>query len=288
LHPHAQRCLFKDLEKITSPVLISTHSPEIVECCDPLGLIKFSLNFQNEISAHQLNPSKFTREDLKLLERMMRSGRADAFFAKSLIIVEGASETIALPAFADFLAKNLDREGVSVVPADSNAFSFIMNSCSKANFDIPAVVMFDTDACTHNTLVNEAFKSGLIDKNKRDSYSNETEQNRRILLESLGWIPVVEAFEEEIGNSGYLSLMLVVIEKEGMTSSLDRYLIDKSLSKDARGVSKFIKSKGGKSLKIPIATAVANAVQTVGHVPPCFERAITQAIQLASGNPTTP
>ena len=283
LHPHAQRCLFKDLDKIASPILISTHSPEIVECCDPLGLVKLSINSQNIISAHQLNSQRFTRDDLKLLERMMRSGRADAFFAKSLIIVEGASETIALPAFADFLNKNLDREGVSVVGADSNAFSFILNSCNKTNFDIPAIVTFDSDACTNNQLVNDAFKSGLIDVNKRDSFTHETAANRQILLESLGWIPVVESFEEEIANSGYLPLMLSVIQKESMTASLDQYLRDKALSKNAAGVSKFIKSKIGKSLKIPIATAVANEVHTIGRVPQCFERAINNAITIASG-----
>jgi hypothetical protein len=94
---------------------------------------------------------------------------------------------------------------------------------------------------------------------------------------------VIESFEEEVANSGYLPLMLTVIQSEGMTTSLDQYLRDNSLLKNANGVSKFIKSKIGKSLKVPIATAVANEVQTIGQVPQCFERAILQAIQLASG-----
>lgn len=288
LHPHAQRCLFKDLERITSPILISTHSPEIVECCDPLGLIKLSLTSQNIVSAHQLDPVHFTSDDLKLLMRMMRAGRADAFFAKALIIVEGDSETIAIPAFADFLNKNLDREGVSVVGADSNAFSFILKSCSPKNFNIPAIVAFDTDACSNNSLIAEAYKSGLIDRQRRDTISHQPPLERQRLLESLGWISVVESFEEEVGNSGYFPTILKVIDTEGMTSTLDQFLMTNSLSKDVKGVTQFVKSKNGKHLKIPIAIAVANEVHIIGRVPPCFERAINRAIELASGHSAIP
>ena len=49
---------------------------------------------------------------------MMRAGRADAFFARTIIVVEGASEVVALPAFAEQIGCNLDRDGISVVPAD--------------------------------------------------------------------------------------------------------------------------------------------------------------------------
>ncbi len=55
LHPQAQRCLLKDLEKIDGPVLLTTHSPGIVECSDPLGLIRLTSTDQNQFSGFMGN-----------------------------------------------------------------------------------------------------------------------------------------------------------------------------------------------------------------------------------------
>jgi putative ATP-dependent endonuclease of OLD family len=290
LHPHAQRSLFKDLEKIQSPVLLTTHSPQIVECCDPLGIVKLSVDHQNAISAYQINAHNFNEDDLKFLSRMMRSGRSDAFFAKSIIVVEGVSETIALPAFAEFLGSNLDREGVSVVPAESNSYSYILNTCHKDNFCIPYIITYDSDALQNsNDLIKEAFKSRCLDKTICDSLSQASPTQRQTMLESIGWISVVQCFEEEISRAGYLPVVLKVIEDAGAKHSLEQYLTQNNLSKDAFGVSQFLKKiRSGTGLKVQVARAVANEVENIGKVPPCFERAIKEAIQLASGSGELP
>lgn len=287
LHPHAQRCLFKDLEKIKNPILLTTHSPEIVECCDPLGLIKFSVTQHNEVTTHQINSQTFDKADLKLLERMLRSGRADSFFAKTMIIVEGASEVIALPAFAEQIGYNLDREGISIVSADGNSFAFILNSCSKENFYIPSVVTFDSDACfSDNSLVREAFKSGYISKESSDSVSKDAGEKRLDLLKSIGWIPAIESFEEEIGECGYLPLILRIIEEEGLTQKLDEYLSTNTLAKDPKSVARFIR-KSAKRLKVPIASTIALEVKSINRIPLCYDKAIREAVRLSSGNGLT-
>jgi len=285
LHPQAQRCLFKDLEKIDAPVLLTTHSPAIVECSDPLGLIRLTLTNQNQVTAHQVDPSKIDKNDLKLLARMMRSGRADAFFARAIIVVEGPSEVIALPAFAEQIGYSLDRDGISVVPADGNSFSYILHACNDKHFSIPTVVTFDTDVLeSSNDLLNEAYKSGLItEKDRNDSASSPAESRRRI-LETMGWVPVIPDFEEEIARIGYLPLILRVIDEAEATKSLETFLTKKNLTKDAHGVAQFLNGpRRGKSLKVPVARAVANEVEIIGRIPDCFDRAIRQAVVLSTG-----
>jgi len=287
LHPQAQRCLFKNLEKIGGPVLLTTHSPTIAECSNPLGLIRLTFTDQNQITAQQIDQSKMVKDDLKLLARMMRSGHADAFFARAIIIVEGPSEVIALPAFADQIGHRLDRDGISVVPANGNAFSCILRSCSSDHFSIPTIVVFDTDVLQHsNDLLKQAYKVGLINKEARNAGKNAPAELRQRILEEVGWIPAVLNFEEEVARIGYLQLILEVIEEAGAMLSLENFLTENDLRKDPHGVAQFLNEKRRKSLKVPVAYAVAENVETVGKVPHCFERAIKEAVKLATGGET--
>jgi len=285
LHPQAQRCLLKDLEKIDGPVLLTTHSPGIVECSDPLGLIRLTSTDQNQVTVHQLNPSKIGEKDLRLLARMMRSGRADAFFARAIIVVEGPSEVIALPAFAEQIGCSLDRDGISVVPAEGNSFSYILRSCNDEHFSIPTVVTFDTDALqSNNNLLKEAYKAGLITEEVRNAGENGSAESRQGKLEAISWIPTIPNFEGEIARIGYLPLILKVIDELGATRSLENFIAKNSLSKDAHGVTQFLnRTQRGKGLKVPVARAVANEVEIVGRIPDCFDRAIRQAVVLSTG-----
>lgn len=284
LHPHAQRCLFKDLEKIDEPVLLTTHSPAIVECSDPLGLIRLTSTNQNQVIAHQIDSSKIDENDLKLLARMMRSGRADAFFARALIVVEGPSEVIALPAFAKQIGYSLDREGISVLPADGNSFSYILRACNNDHFGVPTVITFDTDALkSSNDLLNEAYKAGLINEDIRNAGKNGLAEARQRTLKTIDWVPVIPNFEEEIAQIGYLPSILKVIDELGATQSLENFITKKSFTKDAHGVAQFLNgSRRGKGLKVPVARAVANEVEIIRHIPDCFDRAIRQAVTLAT------
>lgn len=288
LHPQALRCLFKVLEGIDRPALLTTHSPAIVECSNPLGLVRLTADDQNQVRAHQLNQSRISKEDLKFLARMMRSGRAEAFFARAIIVVEGPSEEIVLPHFADCIRCSLDREGISVIPAHGNSFLYILHSCNCDNFSIPTVVTFDTDALKkNNNLLRDACKAGLIDKKTRDSGKNEKAEFRQTILERIGWIPVIQNFEEEIARNGYLPLILEVIENEGATKSLENFLDEKNIGKNAHGVSQFLNHQRGDYLKVPVAYAVADQVEIVGKVPNCFVRAIEKAVGLAEGGDTS-
>ncbi len=285
LHPQAQRCLFKDLEKINAPVLLTTHSPAITESSNPLGLIRLTSTNKNQVTAHQLNSLAIDENDIKLLARMMRAGRADAFFARAIIVVEGPSEVIALSAFAEQIECRLDRDGISVVPADGNSFSYILCSCDDQHFSIPTVVTFDTDALqSNNNLLKEAYKAGLIGEKDRDAGKTGSSDDRQKTLEKIGWIPVIPNFEEEIARVGYLSLILKVIDEFGATQSLENFIANNPLTKDAHGVAQFLnRTPRGKNLKVPVARAVANEAELVGRIPDCFDKAIRQAVVLSTG-----
>jgi hypothetical protein len=197
--------------------------------------------------------------------------------------VEGQSELMALPAFADAISTNLARDGISIVSADGNRFAYLLRSFSKSGFGIPSVTVFDSDSFRQgNVLLRVASSAGVIDATEMAIAKNASIPDRVKLLEGKGWIAALENFEEEVCGAGYSQEVAAVIDAEGAGPKLAAYLRSNGLSANPRGYSRFINSEDGKYLKIPVALAIANAVKSKKIVPRCYSDAIARAISLAN------
>jgi predicted ATP-dependent endonuclease of OLD family len=176
---------------------------------------------------------------LKDLAQLMRGGRSELFFARALIIVEGQSEVITFPEFANALGCDMDRDGISVVNAESNNFAYILKSCSTSQFSIPSVVTYDTDALKDtNNLLKEACKAELIDVATRDTGSNNVDgivAIRKAILDKIGWFAAEECFEEEVCRCGYMDVILQAIHDN-----------DPDHHSDYRAFERFLQSGGYK------------------------------------------
>ena len=291
LHPHAQRRLFKDLLKINAPVVMTTHSPEIVKYSDPKNLVLLRATAPDETCTYQLGTS-LSEQDSKGLEQLMRGGRAEIFFARSIIIVEGQSELIALPAFAEALGCDLDRDGISLVSADGNNYAFILRACASGQFEIPIVVTYDTDvlSTSHTSKFLRPIRDlGLITPEEfqaHKSHTNCPDSARKALLTGIGWIGAEECFEEVVCHSGYLDVVIQTVENITSSQDLTDYLTRSGYNRDPNGLVQFIKFQEKEqsiSLKIPVARAVAEAVSSVKRVPECYAHAIQRATLLSLG-----
>ena len=252
LHPHAQRRLFRELASIDAPVIITTHSPALVKQTDPLSIVLFRSS-SDVTTSYQLDRNNIDESDLKNLQLLIRGGRSELFFARSIIIVEGPSEIIAMPAFAEVLGCDLDRDGISLVVADGNCYSFILKSCSTNSFSIPSVVTYDTDELFNsNKLLNEAYKAGLINntqKREMDSFT-ETEryEKRRAVLDDLGWFGADECFEKSVCEFGYIQTVIDAINNNDPEYYSDQRAFESFLRNNGnkvttKNVAKFIKKK---------------------------------------------
>ncbi len=286
VHPHAQRRLFQDLDSVNTPVIITTHSSAIVKNADPRDLILFR-SISETTHSFQLDREKISEEDLSNLSQLMRGGRSELFFARAIIIVEGESELLSFPAFADALGCNLDRDGISLVDAGSNNFSYILRSCSSSQFSIPTVVTYDSDALVHsNNLLKEACSAGLIEKNVLELWKNALPDKKievgKQILGPLGWIAVDKCFEEQAALNGYLNVILQAIENKDADNhsdkkALEAFLNQSNLQINADNIAFFVTQKR-KTLKIPISHAIAKSVSTIKSVPECYANAIRKAV----------
>ena len=292
LHPHAQRSLFKDLAEINAPIFLTTHSPSIVKYADPFSLILLRSIASDETQAFQLDPNKLEGTARKELSYFMREGKAEVFFSRAILIVEGESELITLPAFAELLGCDLDRDGISLVSADGyGKYSFIIRACQNDQFKIPVTVTYDTDILkTKNQLIDAAFEAKLIEDSVRLSCQenvHKVQSKRKKVLTEIGWIGADECFEEEVLRNGYLDVAIQAIKDEdpvndSHSKALDSYLQQESLDRDATGIAAFI-TKKRKNLKIPVARAVANAANRIKKVPACYADAIRKAVVESTG-----
>lgn len=114
LHPQLQLKFIKYLSEDNQQLqcILSTHSP-VLSSKVPLE----NLTLMQEGVAYPLRKG-FTAllpEDYVFLEKFLDSTKANMFFARGVLFVEGIAEVILLPKIADLLGRSLEDYGVSLV-----------------------------------------------------------------------------------------------------------------------------------------------------------------------------
>lgn len=120
LHPQRQLRLMEFLESATKAegdrravqVIVTTHSPNLASKISLKNLVL--LQGQRAFSLDE-QETELAAGDYRFLERFLDVTKANLFFARGLLIVEGDSEAILLPTLAELLGHDLTEHGVSIV-----------------------------------------------------------------------------------------------------------------------------------------------------------------------------
>jgi predicted ATP-dependent endonuclease of OLD family len=169
LHPQMQRSLYKTLRRIgqTNQVIYTTHSPHFVAIPDyhEVRLVRKGAT-GTTVTASELPTDKRRRE--KLIKELDPE-RNELFFANRLLLVEGDTEKLAMPAYATRLGLDLDRAGATIVEVGGkrNLPEFLAIATS---FGIPTGVVYDEDASDFKDKREEekAFNERLDNEAKTD------------------------------------------------------------------------------------------------------------------------
>jgi len=157
LHPQMQRSLYKTIREIgkTNQVLYITHSPNFVTIP----------NFDEIImTSKDENGTKVTKSSLPLDQRLkdkyqkeLNAERSELFFAKKILIVEGDTEKMSLPIYADRMKIDLDKKGCSIIEVGGkrNLIDYVEICLS---FSIPVGVVYDTDSSDFRGKADEETK----------------------------------------------------------------------------------------------------------------------------------
>ena len=176
LHPQAQLRLINYLQneynKNDVQIIISTHSPILASKINLKNLILMKNGVGYDLSYEK---TKLEKGDYLFLQRFLDSTKANLFFARGIIMVEGDAENILIPVIADIIGYPLEKYGVSIVNVGSTAFlrySRIMIREDGENIKIPVSVITDCD------IKPEYFKSSEeIDSKINESKVAQIEKN---------------------------------------------------------------------------------------------------------------
>lgn len=155
LHPNMQYKFLKFLnenqESEVRQVFVTSHSPNITAAADLNDIIILN-KFDDEVNISY--PGRVfdddNPEDLKsknYVQRFLDVTKADMFFAKSLILVEGISEQLLVPEFAKILNSDITDSHVSVINIGGKYFDHFLKlfDVSKSEYAIKKRIACITD-----------------------------------------------------------------------------------------------------------------------------------------------
>ncbi|MEO9959956.1 MAG: TOPRIM nucleotidyl transferase/hydrolase domain-containing protein, partial [Nisaea sp.] len=154
LHPQMQLRLMELLELRSKPgsgrvqVLATTHSPSLAAKAD---IEAMTLLAERKTFPLAHTSTALERSDYAFLRRFLDVTKANLFFARAVIIVEGDAENLLLPALAEALGRPLAKYGVSVVNVGHRGlfrYSRIFQRSDGAIFPVRVACLADRDIPT--------------------------------------------------------------------------------------------------------------------------------------------
>lgn len=167
LHPQAQLRVISALQdkqqEFKNQFILTTHSTTLASKIHLRNLI---LCQDGQAYSLAYGQTGLEKDDYDFLERFLDVTKANLFFAKGVILVEGDAENILIPAVAKILKRPLHKYGVSVVNVGSKAllrYAKIFQRLPEGTLPIKVAVITDLDIEQVNP------SAGIIKSKKRQT-----------------------------------------------------------------------------------------------------------------------
>src|SRR3990170_28859 len=186
LHPQHQTLFMQVLEDRTAPpvtgqhrqqvqVLLTTHSPHLAANADLAAMIMLI-----DHKAYSLGKgcTKLVDDDYEFLRRFLDATKANLFFARGLIVVEGDAENLLVPAIARKLGRPLGKYGVSMVKVGHRGlfrYSRILQRTDGEQLPLPVALIPDRDIPPDaaKALVGERLTEGEWRQTNKDAHMQD-------------------------------------------------------------------------------------------------------------------
>jgi len=166
LHPQLQARVLEMLSSRAAKdgiqIVLSTHSPNIAASAPVENVI---LVCKGKTFPLRKNETKLDDSDYKYLSRFLDVTKANLFFARGVLIVEGPAEELLLPALAEACGRSFTANGISVVNVGSVGlfrYARIFQGRAGVHVPIPVACVTDRDIVPDSV----AYVQGRLDKEK--------------------------------------------------------------------------------------------------------------------------
>lgn len=166
LHPQAQLRVIKSFEKylddhpsLNAQYILTTHSPTLAAS---VKLENLTLIFNDNAFPMSEEYTKLESDDYDFLDRFLDVTKANLFFAKGVILVEGFAENILVPAIAEAIGRPLHQYGISVVNVQGTQFNryipIFLRKKESMNFPVSVITDMDISPRSYYTHKSEEAK----------------------------------------------------------------------------------------------------------------------------------
>jgi hypothetical protein len=247
LHPQPQRALARVLRSLPCQWLIATHSSNLLDRVDPRAIIRLKRDAGGVAWAQ---PTGLNDADAKRFARYTTPQTAEAFFARSVILVEGLSDLYAIVAAAEKLGRDLDSEGVSLVDMEgAGGIKTFISLLGPFGFGLNVAGMCDAD--------KESDWASVLHETKITAAASRDEMNTK------GFFVCSRDLEDELVRAYGAANVVALIDAEGEASAFKQFQLQplekgKALDEQVRG---FIQKRGRKVRYAPLIVERLNESQ---------------------------
>lgn len=152
LHPQLQAVLLRYLSNIKNDapdekpvqVFVTSHSPNFASMAD-LDSIVCLVNTNQNVDVFHPRSVEFAKGKREKLERFLDVTRAEIFFARRVMFVEGAAELLMINLLASKAGYDLREHGVSLISVEGLNFDSFLPLYGQRAIQIPVSVLTDAD-----------------------------------------------------------------------------------------------------------------------------------------------
>lgn len=239
LHPQAQMQIIEALQNEKNIQLILTsHSPNLASKLKLENLI-----ICNDNNAFPMGSAytKLNSNNYKFLEKFLDTTKANLFFAKGVILVEGSSEEILIPSIAKKIGVNLTEKGVSIVNIGNTGFdhySKIYLRNQEPYMNIPVAVITDSDVREYEKNGNKFVKieEGIIqDKSKvAVDVNNEKSEQSVKYFTAQNWTLEYALFKSTSITTAFQKVCKTIHSRTDWEKDFEKTLAEKLIGKNSK------------------------------------------------------
>lgn len=164
LTPQAQRYLYRLLRRFAdagNQVLYSTRSPAFLDAAHHEEIIRLDQR-QGRRSIRRTRPGALSESARVRLAAEFDHERGEMFFARSVVLVEGQTERLALPFVFRAMGHDPDAEGIAIVEVGGKS-NLPLASGLLRDLGIPFVVVFDADRGAPSVALDQRIRASAGD-----------------------------------------------------------------------------------------------------------------------------
>lgn len=197
-------------------IVMTTHSPSLISSAD---IETMTMVHKGQTYPLSSKHTKLQKTDYSFLQRFIDATKANLFFARGVIMVEGPAEAILLPSIANACNRSFSKHGISIVNVGHTGLYHYARILQRQNpnpeYPVPVVCLTDRDIVPDIATYVEKPKKGKRFEADYDAQGitdhvqrkkNRAQGGRTIVCVSDRW-----TLEYDLALSGFAKVMFIAI-----------------------------------------------------------------------------